>query len=473
MNYYALIGLFNGIVVLATVLALSLRKPRIHHYKSFVVFSLSVGLWSVAYAIWQMQTEYSLALFWMRLAMLLIYPACFGFLIFSMEVCGFQVSRAIKMALIAVSALSVVFGFSPWMVQDVKPQLNFLFWPVPGMLMHFYVFLFCVSIAVSFVVLIMTWHRSVGAHRWQLQWIILSMAPAWVGGSTNWLLWYGVDFPPAPNFFVGVGWLLLAYAMIRTRFFDVDVLADYVQEARLSAIGLLTASIHHEIKSPVFVIRGLAESIAEKGVSENAGSPQVQDAMVRIIQQTERITEIIRKFRDFATRPKSQLLKLQCVELKQVVRGVLAITQSQLDANKVELAVSIPDNLSVYVDQYSLEEILINLILNACQALKNTKQPAIKLSVRSLDNQRTNSFTKHALHSTSSVAVTIEDNGPGMSEKELSRLFEPFYTTKEEGTGLGLYVVKELARRNQAEIKVESVLGGGTKFSLTFKPVIA
>jgi len=465
MNYYALIGLFNGIVVLATVIALTLRKPRIHHHRSFVVFSLSVGLWSVAYAIWQMQTEYSLALFWMRLAMLLIYPACFGFLVFAIEVCGFQVSRAIKMALIAVSALSVVFGFSSWMVQDVEPQLDFLFWPVPGMLMHFYVFLFCVSIAVSFVVLIMTWHRSVGAHRWQLQWIILSMAPAWVGGSTNWLLWYGVDFPPAPNFFVGVGWLLLAYAMIRTRFFDADVLADYVQEARLSAIGLLTTSIHHEIKSPVFVIRGLAESVSEKSSSSELNQKQAQEVMAKIIQQTERITEIIRKFRDFAARPKNQLLKLQTIELKQVMKGVLAITQSQIDAGKVELKTNIPNGLSIIADPYSLEEILINLILNACQALKETHNPKILLSALSSPSSRGSSPGV----SPSSIAIIIEDNGSGMTRGEQARLFEPFYTTKSQGTGLGLYIVKELIRRNQGEIKVDSKEGQGTQFTITLK----
>lgn len=485
MNYYALIGLFNGVVVLATVIALSLRKPRIHHYKSFITFSMSVGLWSVAYAIWQIQTEHGLALFWMRLAMLLIYPSCFGFLVFSMDVSGFQASKALKISLTILSLIFVGFGFSQLMVQDVKPQLDFLFWPVPGNLMHLYVFLFCLAVAVSFSVLILSWMRSTGAHRNQLQWIILPMVPAWLGGMTNWLLWYGIDFPPAPNFFVGVGWLLLAYAMIRTRFFDVDVLADYVQEARLSAIGLLTASIHHEIKSPVFVIRGLAEGISEKSVGAETQQKQIQDSMAKIIQQTERITEIIRKFRDFATRPKNQLLKLDAVELKQVMKGALSMAQSQINAGNIELKVSFPDDLKVSADQYSLEEILVNLILNACQALKNTQKPQIKLSAcvferakshekrATPESQETKRGSWSVDRGASEIEISISDNGPGMSPKELNRLFEPFYTTKAEGTGLGLYVVKELVRRNEAEIKVESELGHGTKFSIVCKPAIA
>ncbi len=391
--------------------------------------------------------------------MLLIYPSCFGFLVFSMEVSGFKVSNALKISLTILSLIFVGFGFSQHMVQDVKPQLDFLFWPVPGNLMHLYAFLFCLAVAVSFVFLTLSWMRSTGAHRNQLQWIILPMVPAWLGGMTNWLLWYGIDFPPAPNFFVGVGWLLLAYAMIRTRFFDVDVLADYVQEARLSAIGLLTASIHHEIKSPVFVIRGLAEGISEKSMGAEIQQKQIQDTMAKIIQQTERITEIIRKFRDFATRPKNQLLKLEAVELKQAMKGALAIVQSQIDAGKIGMEVSFPDDFKVRADQYSLEEILINLILNACQALKNTPNPKITLSAKN--------------HSISgSIIIGISDNGKGMNKKELGRLFEPFYTTKAVGTGLGLYVVKELIGRNQAEIKVDSELERGTKFRLIFKSAI-
>lgn len=453
MNYYALIGLFNGVVVLLASIGILLRKPRIHFFQSFLSFSFSVGAWSIFYAIWQIQTEYNAALFWMRIAMLAVYPSCFGFLWFVMNICGFEKSKAVKIVLIGLPAIFMLFAFSPWMVEGVEPRLQFLFWPIPGNLMHLYAFSFCSAIVISFLLLSMAWARSVGAHKWQIQWIMFSMAPAWVGGSTNWLLWYGVEFPPLPNFFVGVGWLLLTYAMIRTRFFDADVLADYVQEARLSAIGLLTASIHHEIKSPVFVIRGLAEGLAEK----EATHKQTLETTTKIIQQTERITEIIRKFREFATRPKGKLIDIQPVNLKSAVKNVLPLVQSQIDAHKIELDVQISEDLSVLVDPYSLEEILLNLILNACQALRDAPRPRIEVK---------------CVLGSETVTITISDNGLGITQRELARIFEPFYTTKKEGTGLGLYVVKQLVARNGGEITVESAERQGTTFKLKLKSVV-
>ena len=467
MNYYALVGLFNGVVVLLFSVGLLLRKPRINFYQSFLAFSISVGLWSICYSIWQIQTEHDPALLWMRIAMLMIYPSCFGFLWFAMEVCGVQIRKALKVGLIATPVVFMLLAFNSLMIKDVAPRLMFPYWPVPGNLMHFYVFSYCACVFTAFFLLGFAYFRSVGAHRWQIQWIIFTMAPAWFGGSTNWLLWYGVEFPPLPNFFVGVGWLLLVYAMLRTRLFDVDVLADYIQEARLSAIGLLTASIHHEIKSPVFVIRGLAESLAEK--TKQAGSVEqvtLQETSEKIVQQTERIMEIIRKFRDFASRPKGQPVQMQNVKLKEALNNVRPMLQSQIDALKIEFDVSISDDIQVFADPYSLEEILLNLILNACQALRNISNPKIELSAVFLRKQEPKIPDQVR---NDNVIVTIADNGPGIPKKDIARIFEPFYTTKADGTGLGLYVVKQLVERNHAKIQVESKIDKGTRFTVTLK----
>ncbi len=476
MNYYALIGLFNGIVVLLSSVALFLRKPRIGSYKSFLSFSLSIGLWSIFYAFWQMQNGHDSALFWMRVAMLMCYPSCFGFLWFVMEVCGLKFSRLAKIGLIATPLVFMVFAFSSLMIRGVAPRLMFPYWPIPGSLMFLYTFVFCFCVAVSFLLLIITYLRSVGAHRAQLQWIIFSMLPAWFGGMTNWLLWYGIDFPPLPNFFVGVGWLLLAYAMIRTRFFDVDVLADYVQEARLSAIGLLTASIHHEIKSPVFVMKGSAEACLEKiqtsgfATKEEAESA-VADLSHKILNQSQRVLEIIRSFRDMANRKTGRVFEPQPVFVRKVLENIMPLIKSELDSKQVSLIIDIEEDLKIYVDPYSAEEIFLNLILNACQALKNTLQPTIKLSANIIEGKRSKTgdqgFSRQfSVGSPSKIVITISDNGPGVSAQDLNRLFEPFYTTKKEGTGLGLYVVKQLIERNHAEIRVFAKVGEGTSFSI-------
>ena len=124
---------------------------------------------------------------------------------------------------------------------------------------------------------------------------------------------------------------------------------------------------------------------------------------------------------------------------------------------EIEFKIDIPDSVSIMGDFYSIEEIFLNLILNSCQAFKNTLNPVIKVSAYIQDKN-----TGLAVS-----VVTITDNGPGVCTKDLERIFEPFYSTKLSGTGLGLYVVKELVRRNGAQIKVESK-AGVTTFGLEF-----
>jgi len=483
MNYYALIGLFNGVVVLFGAAGIFLKRSSVSFYRSFLIFSCCIGVWSIFYAVWQIQTEHDAALFWMRLAMLGVYPSCFGFLWFVMDLCGIEKNKTQKLLLIVLPVLFSLFTFSPLMVRDVAPQLIFPFWPVPGLLMPLYTFLFVSSVLLSFILLTTTYFRSVGSHRWQIKWVIFTMAPAWFGGSTNWLLWYGINFPPAPNFFVGVGWLLLCYAMIRIRLFDADVLADYVQEARLSAIGLLTSSIHHEIKSPVFVMKGSAETCLEK--LQTSGFETKEDAerafadlSHKILDQSQRVLEIIRSFRDMAKRQTGKRFEARPVLLRQTLENIMPLLKNELDSNHVHLQIEISNELQIYADPYSVEEIFLNLILNACQALRETQNSKIVLTGSVLAERgltpmvlSRSASRQSSVVSPSSIVVTIADNGPGINALDINRIFEPFYTTKETGTGLGLYVVRELIRRNGGEISVQSAKPQGTSVRLKFKGV--
>lgn len=456
MNYYAFIGLFNGIVVLATVIGILLKRNRFDFYKSFIVFSLCVGGWSIFYAMWQIQTTHDSALFWMRLAMLMVYPSCFGFLWFVMQICGFEKKLWQRNLIIGVAAFFVLMSFNKLMIEGMGPKLIFEFWPVPGPLMYLYTFVFGFCVALSFVLLGISYFRAVGTHQWQIKWIIFTMAPAWLGGSTNWLLWYGIDFAPLPNFFVGVGWLLLAYAMMRIKLFDIDVLAEYVHEARLSAIGLLTASIHHEIKSPVFVMKGLAETGLDKlktstFKNQEDAEKQLADVCEKIIHQSSRVLEIISSFREMARSKKGKTFLLEAVHLKKVINDIFPLFANELRSKEIDFQCEIPEDVVVRADRSSMEEIFLNLLLNSIQAIEN--KGCISISV-SLDEKK--------------VIVCIKDDGKGIPWEARERLFEPFFSDKREGSGLGLYIVKELISRNQGSIYIfnSENRGGVAKLSL-------
>jgi two-component system NtrC family sensor kinase len=127
--------------------------------------------------------------------------------------------------------------------------------------------------------------------------------------------------------------------------------------------------------------------------------------------------------------------------------------------DNIRLQMNIPLKTMVCADRHSLEEIFINLIVNACQAMPNggeieiratAPSPSLSLGVRESNN----------------VIIAIQDNGPGLPPDQLKRIFEPFYTTKASGTGLGLYVVKQLVEKNGGRVQVRSKPGSGTAFDI-------
>ena len=129
-----------------------------------------------------------------------------------------------------------------------------------------------------------------------------------------------------------------------------------------------------------------------------------------------------------------------------------------MDLEKIEFAQNIPTDLPpLKVDRRHLEEILFNLIVNACQALKAVPRDTAKSKIEI-----------SAAQQNGHINIAISDNGPGIPSDRLKKIFEPFFTTKEEGTGLGLYIVKQLVEKNSGKIFVQSECGKGTVFSLKF-----
>ena len=137
-----------------------------------------------------------------------------------------------------------------------------------------------------------------------------------------------------------------------------------------------------------------------------------------------------------------------------MLENILPLVRHELVLDKIQLIQNIPSNLlPIRADRRHIEEILFNLIVNACQAMKE-KGGRIEVSAEQYKEI---------------VKVKIDDSGPGISSEQLRRIFEPFYTTKEEGTGLGLHVVKQLIERNGGSISVKSKIGFGTVFLLEFR----
>ncbi|MDD5226129.1 MAG: ATP-binding protein [Candidatus Omnitrophica bacterium] len=447
MNYYGLTSLFNGIVVLAVGFYLLSRQKQNSLYQSFAAFSTSVGLWCVFYALWQVQTNRESALFCSRLLMLFCYFIPFSFLWFILKLTGKPCGPWQSAALLAAPLFFAAFSFSPLMIKDVSPALSFNFWPRPGYLMNFYVPIFFLLVLISYWLLWKAYLTARDTQRWQIKWVSLAILPGWIGGTTNWCLWYDIPVPPVAHIFVGVGFLLLFYATIRGRLFDIDTITDLVQEAKLSALGIMATSINHEVRNPLFVIKGLAEILLER---PDTDQEKIRDIAGRTVAQAERALEIIRNFSSYAKRQSSKTFDKQSLDVKEVLESVVPLVCSELALDKIRLQMNIPSKTMVCADRHSLEEIFINLIVNACQAMPGGGEIVISAK------------EEKPWHS-----IMVRDTGPGLSFDQLRRIFEPFYTTKASGTGLGLYVVKQLVEKNGGRVQVHSKPGSGTAFSIS------
>ena len=216
-------------------------------------------------------------------------------------------------------------------------------------------------------------------------------------------------------------------------------------------LGELTAGIAHEINNPAAVILGHMDLLqAELGPS----AVVVQEEIDTVIEQVYRIRAIINNLLQY-TRPGQMVDQLQQLDVNRVTRDTLALVRHVLDKQGVEVEQLYDSAVGkVQGNRQQLQQVLVNLLLNAANALEGAGK--IHLST-------------HVWHSSAGapgVEIRVRDEGRGMDESVLEKIFQPFFTTREGGNGLGLSVSRSLIRRYGGDIGVQSVSGQGSCFSV-------
>ena len=254
----------------------------------------------------------------------------------------------------------------------------------------------------------------------------------------------------------------LAIAVANAQLFDelAKTQAEAAQREKLAVIGTLSAGINHEICNPLGIVKTQCEAFLidlQDGLL--SGKPQ-EDVLARVsaimsgtLKQIDRATAITQKLSNFAKPIKEPTA--QPASVAQEVDEVLLLVGHDLALERVEVIKQIPPDLpSILVDRRQFQEVLFNLMRNAAQAIA----PPGTITVRALVGDR------------SQVRIEIEDTGSGIPPDKLGKIYDPFFTTKEpgKGTGLGLFIVRQIIERNKGRIAVESTIGKGTTFSLEF-----
>jgi signal transduction histidine kinase len=229
------------------------------------------------------------------------------------------------------------------------------------------------------------------------------------------------------------------------------------QTEKLATIGQLAAEIAHEVGTPLNVIAGRARSIQKK-----ARAPETVESNAQIIaEQTARITRIIQRLLDFTRRKVGATGKLE-VNINELSLTTMELLSSQFSSAKVKTRLDRAEGLPrVAGDPDRLQQVMINLLLNAVQAMP--EGGALAVETRSIRRARPGleGGAEQAF-----VTFSVQDTGGGISAEIKDKIFDPFYTTKDGqgGTGLGLAVVSGIVKEHDGWIDVEDATGGGTVF---------
>jgi two-component system, NtrC family, sensor kinase len=213
----------------------------------------------------------------------------------------------------------------------------------------------------------------------------------------------------------------------------------------MASVGLLGAGMAHEIGTPLAAIMGYTAILAD----DLAGDPEKSDYLRRIAEESQRIDRIVRGLLDYA-RPKGAVQ--QEMELRPLMEKTVELLSTQGALKLLKVSLEVQDNLpALHADPHQLEQLLLNLIMNARDAMPGGGELRL-MGSRAGDD----------------ILLEVIDNGSGMSPAQLSRVFDPFYTTKEpgKGTGLGLAVAARIADSCGGRLSVQSELGKGSRFVL-------
>ena len=220
-----------------------------------------------------------------------------------------------------------------------------------------------------------------------------------------------------------------------------------LQSQKLASIGILASGVAHEINNPLGGMFNCVQMLQQMGKDEefrNRYIKLLEDGLKRIENTVGKLLWMSRK----------EEKKPDVVEIKQALKDVYRFIEYKIKSNNIIYNENVDNGISVVIDPHDLQQIMLNLMINAVQSMKNG-----------------GTLNVEAQMNNSKVIVEVSDTGKGINQEDLNKVFDPFYTTKMpgEGTGLGLWVTYEIVKSYDGDISVESQEGEGSTFILKLK----
>jgi nitrogen fixation/metabolism regulation signal transduction histidine kinase len=234
---------------------------------------------------------------------------------------------------------------------------------------------------------------------------------------------------------------------------------EALDESESQAWQKLLSVMTHEIMNSVAPISSLAETLKNR-VRESVGQPEtskealgdIETGINTIKKRSEGLLKFTETYRSLSKITRANVSRLFIIELLEHVQQLM---QPTLDQKKISLEIILRDPLlTLEADSGLLEQVLINLLLNAIDAVKDSPQPRITITASASLSGK--------------VSLRVADNGSGIAEELLDKIFIPFFSTKKTGSGIGLSLCKQVMLLHKGNIQVQSAFGQGTAFTLQF-----
>jgi len=505
MLFYAITGLVNAIGSIFLGLFVYLKNKKELLNKTFGLMCLSIVLWSFPYYLWQISNTAESALFWSRALMVgaIFIPVTYLHFVFVF----LNLHQNKKLFLIlsyTIASIFLILNFTPLFVKNVAPELSFPYWPKPGIFYHPFLVMFFSYIVYGCYLLFKTYKKTTGIWKLQIKYVLAASLIGFIGGSTNYFLWYGIPIPPVGNVLVIFYPVLTTYAITKHHLFEIRVilteilvvatgltllvqaLTTEVLLLRILGIALVLlfsifgysliksvikeielrgklerayeelkkldvaktefiAITSHQLRTPLTAIKGYASMILEKFYGEVP--ERVKKPLENIFVSNERLIKLVNDILSVSKiETKKMEVKFEKASLEEIISTV--IDELKIKAQKKNLYLIFekptPPLPEILIDKEKIRQVILNVIDNA---IRYTEKGGAKV-----ESKRKNS----------EVQIKVSDTGVGLAKGEIDMLFESFargragYQFWTEGAGLGLYIARKFLEMHDGKIWAES-----------------
>ncbi len=523
MWYYPISALINGLASTIFGTIAYLKNPNDKKNKLYAFYCSTLSLWSYCYFCWQVSATEHWALFYARglmMGAILIPIAHFHFFL-----ALFKWKSPKLLAFGYISAvIYLLLNLTPLFVVRVEPRLFFRYWPVPGPAFHPYLVGFSVYLICCLFLMQRERQRADQRQKNILSWLFWATLIGYAGGASNFPLWYNLPLPPVGNILVALNYATIFYVLAHSHLMDIQVvirktLVYSLVSAALASVyvGTITLLVHvlgarhgsatasssvlaaifiallfnplrvrtqhwidsrfprehldpdllqeaagtfaHEMKRPLSKISFPAQlALMELDRVKNGEKtweealPMVQQRLRFIIDQSIDAGYVIEAIRELS----SSALPFEPVDVRSVVDGSLVANKDLLEKHGIQVRVHLSEVLpAVSGRAKQLEIVFVNLIKNAAEAMKDL--PAGKKRDLTIEAQ---SEQNH-------VTIRVIDTGSGVKPEDVDILFHARHTTKGHGgTGLGLYLSRQILQGHNGSIEASSSESSGTIFAI-------